>query len=40
MSYGQLTSTREAKSEPIPVSDIDRLCALLGDEWGPDWEPG
>ncbi len=40
MSYGQLTPTRETTSEPIPVSDIDRLCALLGDEWGPDWEPG
>jgi len=40
MSYGQLTTTREVVSETVPVSDFDRLCALLGDEWGPGWEPG
>ncbi|NOX24282.1 MAG: DUF222 domain-containing protein [Actinobacteria bacterium] len=40
MSYGQLTTTHEAVSETVPVTDFDRLCALLGDEWGPNWEPG
>ncbi len=40
MSYQQLTTTHETGLEPVPVTDFDRLCALLGDEFGPGWEPG
>jgi hypothetical protein len=40
MSYGQLTTTRETASDPVPGSDIDRLRAMLSDDWGPGWEPG